>query len=259
MDGLTVVRWLKGFGVALAVALAAGMMSFHPGDPTVVNLVYPTGGVKNLVGLPGALVGGSLAELFGASALWIPLLLLARAFPGKRRLALPAALLYGTAALLCTAALHGLASPEPGLGPTTPGLAGLAGSRWVLGTTGPRAGGAILSFALGFALWHLFYAPWMGMALRDLQTFAGFFLRRGWAALAGLAARFTRWAKGIRRLLPRLSGGMVPPRAAEGPAPAAGQPFHPESMPSPSGQGAVATQPPGRSSPAAGGRLRAEV
>ena len=64
MDGLTVVRWLKGFGVALAVALAAGMMSFHPGDPTVVNLVYPTGGVKNLAGLPGADLTG--ADLEGA-------------------------------------------------------------------------------------------------------------------------------------------------------------------------------------------------
>ena len=255
MDGLSGVRWLKGFGFALAVALAAGIMSFHPGDPTVVNLVYPAGGVKNLVGLPGALVSGSLVEWFGASALWIPLLMLARAFPGKRRLALPAAMLYGIATLVCTAALHGLANPEPGLGPATAGLAGLAGSRWVMGTTGPWAGGAILSLALGFALWHLFYAPWMGMALRDLRTFAGFFVRRGWAALAVLAAQFARWAKVVKLLLPKLFSGVTPPGAGERPAP--GRPFHPESIAALSGQGAVATQPPERSSSAAGGSLRA--
>jgi len=258
MDGSTVVRWLKGFGIALAVALAAGMMSFHPGDPTVVNLVYPTGGLKNLVGLPGALVGGSLVELFGASALWIPLLLLARVLPGKRSLSLPAALLYGTAALFCTATLHGMVSPEPGLGPATAGLAGLAGSRWVMVTTGPWAGGAILSLALGFALWHLFYAPWMGVAMRDLRTFAGFFLRRGWAAVLGLAARFGRWARVVRLLLPTPSGGVAPPGAGERPAPAAGSPVHPERMAAPSGQGAVGPQPPGRPFPAASGSLRAE-
>ena len=258
MDGSTVVRWLKGFGIALAGALAAGMMSFHPGDPTVVNLVYPSGGVKNLVGLPGALIGGSLVELFGASALWIPLLLLARALPGRRRLALPAALLYGTAVLLCTAALHGLASPDAGLGPATAGLAGLAGNRWVMGTTGPWAGGAILSLALGFALWHLFYAPWMGVAMRDVRTFAGFFLRRGWAAVLVPAARFGRWARVVKLLLPTPFGGATPPGAGEPPAPAAGRPLQPERMAVPSGQGAVATQPPGRPFRPASGSLRAE-
>ena len=41
-------------------------------DPTFFNQLYPSIGVKNWTGLIGALIGGSLLEIFGPSTLLIP-------------------------------------------------------------------------------------------------------------------------------------------------------------------------------------------
>ena len=37
-------------------------------DPTVFNQLYPSNGISNWTGLIGAVIGGSLLEIFGPSA-----------------------------------------------------------------------------------------------------------------------------------------------------------------------------------------------
>ena len=48
------------------------MMSVYTADfqdPTVFNQLYPSNGINNWTGLIGAIIGGSLLEVFGPSAL----------------------------------------------------------------------------------------------------------------------------------------------------------------------------------------------
>ncbi len=41
-------------------------------DPTVFNQLYPSEGIQNWIGLIGAIIGGSMLEVFGPSALLLP-------------------------------------------------------------------------------------------------------------------------------------------------------------------------------------------
>ena len=56
----------------ISVALFLSMLSADFQDPSVFNQLYPLEGVQNWVGLIGALIGGSLLEFFGPSAMLIP-------------------------------------------------------------------------------------------------------------------------------------------------------------------------------------------
>ena len=56
----------------IGVALFLSMLSADFQDPTVFNQLYPSEGVQNWAGLIGALIGGSLLEIFGPSALLLP-------------------------------------------------------------------------------------------------------------------------------------------------------------------------------------------
>jgi hypothetical protein len=194
MDRYIARRWLKGLGVLLGLLLLAGMLTFHANDPSLTNLRYPHTGVQNLLGLPGALLGGSLVELLGASALGIPFLLLHRLLQAAhRRRSLLTYGAFGTAALLLGATLHGLASQatEPGAG--APGLAGLAGGAWVLRTIGPWGGLLLLAPAFLYALAQLFPIPLLQAALRDARTFGAFFLRAG-------REQLRNWRNGLAEL-----------------------------------------------------------
>ncbi len=55
-------------------------------DPTFFNQLYPSVGVKNWAGLIGALIGGSLLEIFGPSALLIPWMLVRIALHHRKKL-----------------------------------------------------------------------------------------------------------------------------------------------------------------------------
>ncbi len=223
-DGLK--RWLKPIGLGFAVLLLISAVTFDLQDPTVTNLRYPMNGVANLTGLPGALLGGSLVEFLGASALWAPLLLLNRLFVSTRRGGLPAYLIHGAALMLISATLHGLVVTETTPGLSAPGLAGLAGGRWVLHTTGAAAGALVLVAALGYALFQVLHVPLLNAALRDGRTFARFFgargaawLRRWKIALGGAwRARGVRAGKGGGRLAALLRGplALLAPRRGSG-------------------------------------------
>ncbi|MEO1823967.1 MAG: DNA translocase FtsK 4TM domain-containing protein [Candidatus Lambdaproteobacteria bacterium] len=56
----------------IGVTLFLSMLSADFQDPTVFNQLYPSEGVQNWAGLIGALIGGSLLEIFGPSAMLLP-------------------------------------------------------------------------------------------------------------------------------------------------------------------------------------------
>ena len=58
--------WVLGLCWMLA------MLSADFRDPTFFNPLYPTEGLHNWLSLPGALLGGSMIEIFGPVALMIP-------------------------------------------------------------------------------------------------------------------------------------------------------------------------------------------
>jgi len=70
----------------IGVALFLSMLSADFQDPTVFNQLYPSEGVQNWVGLIGALIGGSLLEIFGPSALLLPWLFVRAALHQPRQI-----------------------------------------------------------------------------------------------------------------------------------------------------------------------------
>ena len=60
-------------GLALILLLSILTSGFL--DPTIFNQLYPSLGIQNWVGLIGALIGGSLLEIFGPSTLLLPWLI----------------------------------------------------------------------------------------------------------------------------------------------------------------------------------------
>lgn len=70
LDLLETIKLSIGLFLLIAI-LTQGKM-----DPTPASLVWPTGGIENWFHLPGALMGGFLKDMFGLSALFIPLFLL---------------------------------------------------------------------------------------------------------------------------------------------------------------------------------------
>jgi len=70
----------------IGVALFLSMLSADFQDPTVFNQLYPSEGVQNWAGLIGALIGGSLLELFGPSALLLPWLFVRAALHQPRQI-----------------------------------------------------------------------------------------------------------------------------------------------------------------------------
>ena len=70
----------------IGVALFLSMLSSDFQDPTVFNQLYPSEGVQNWAGLIGALIGGSLLEIFGPSALLLPWLFVRAALHQPRQI-----------------------------------------------------------------------------------------------------------------------------------------------------------------------------
>jgi len=70
----------------IGVALFLSMLSADFQDPTVFNQLYPSEGVQNWTGLIGALIGGSLLEIFGPSAMLLPWLFVRAALHQPRQI-----------------------------------------------------------------------------------------------------------------------------------------------------------------------------
>ncbi len=242
MDGYLATRWSKLAGIGLALALLAAMLSFRPGDPTLLQPLYPMGGVENLLGLAGALAGGSLVALFGASALLVPPLILYWCLATRDRPARLAYLAYCGAMLLTAAALHGLAdrgATVPAL--LSPGLLGLGGGTWAAGTLGPWPAGGALALVVATLADRLAYGNLARTALRTAGRAVAHLHARAWAlfrsrgrraasalhgaplrlggAARGSWAACRRWGARLGHLArsmphPRGASGRPPPTAA---------------------------------------------
>ena len=70
----------------IGVAIFLSMLSADFQDPTVFNQLYPSEGVQNWAGLIGALIGGSLLEIFGPSAMLLPWLFVRAALHQPRQI-----------------------------------------------------------------------------------------------------------------------------------------------------------------------------
>ena len=70
----------------IGVALFLSILSADFQDPTVFNQLYPSEGVQNWAGLIGALIGGSLLEIFGPSAMLLPWLFVRAALHHPRHI-----------------------------------------------------------------------------------------------------------------------------------------------------------------------------
>jgi hypothetical protein len=74
-------------GIGLVLLLSMLTADFQ--DPTVFNQLYPSEGIRNWTGLVGALIGGSLLEIFGPSALLLPWLFVRTALHQPRQFRIP--------------------------------------------------------------------------------------------------------------------------------------------------------------------------
>ncbi|MCH8888606.1 MAG: DNA translocase FtsK 4TM domain-containing protein [SAR324 cluster bacterium] len=175
--------WPKAFGLALALVSAAGLLSFDLNDPTFTNLRAHSQGIANWMGLPGALVGGSLVEIFGSASLLVPLLILNWLVTSHHRPPIYAYLCWSVFLMAAVASIHGLFRPPllPGVGDA--GLAGWSAGYWMAITTGPWAGGALLVFIGLYAGNRLLFHPVLRIgrqALGDASFFLLSLCRDGW-------------------------------------------------------------------------------
>lgn len=93
----------------IGVALFLSMLSADFQDPTVFNQLYPSEGVQNLAGLIGALIGGSLLEIFGPSALLLPWLFVRAALLQSRQISVLICTYYAFVLVFLLSIIHELA------------------------------------------------------------------------------------------------------------------------------------------------------
>ena len=197
MDGYPGRRWPKGFGVLAALLLTASLLSFHPFDPTINNLMTPLGGVRNWLGLPGALIGGSLVEWAGAASFLLPLLIVHWCFNRRARPRWRSFAFHSAALLLIAASLHGLLVNSPLPDPSGPGLLGWAAGRWLESTVGSQLGGLLLVAGLAYALTKIAYPVYWGKRAWEAWMFTRYALTVGRRRGAALPAEGLRASVGL--------------------------------------------------------------
>ena len=101
------ISYLFFGGIGLALFLSMLTADFL--DPTVFNLLYPSEGVQNWTGLIGALIGGSLLEIFGPSALLLPWLFVRSALHKPRRISGFVCTYYSVVVVFLLSIIHELA------------------------------------------------------------------------------------------------------------------------------------------------------
>lgn len=195
MERYLVRQLPRCWGLALAALGLTALLGFNDRDPTLLNLLYPAHGIANPLGYPGALIAGTLLDLFGGAALLLPLLLaLWGATPRDRPLAGHFAL-HALVLVASVATLTAQWGVPAGLGLASSGVVGLAGRTWIAASVGPWVGQALLLLAAGYALWRLLYLRALRLALRDARTFALF----AWARVLDAAGAALQVARGAQR------------------------------------------------------------
>ncbi len=209
MDRIALRNWPKGVGALLALLLLLSLLSFHLQDPTLTNLRLPGGGIGNWLGLPGALLGGSLLELLGSAALAAPLLLFNWAWMARERPPLHRYAAWSALLLLALAGLQGLAQPPGDPGLLSAGLAGGALREWAGLTTGRWPAAALLAYLGTLAAVRVSYAPLLHAVLRDGRVFGAWLLRAGWRRSTAGWLALRRRAERLQRVAEATAHGLT--------------------------------------------------
>lgn len=154
---------LKFSAIGLAsLLLLLSLLSANFYDPTLFHQLYPAEGIANWCGVLGALIGGTLIELFGAAAFLIPWCVLKLAYSSQsavRRLCMG---YYTFVMLLFSSTAHALWFPAD-FGNFAdasflqfPGYMGMLGSLWVLKFFSPLGASLFLGSILLFCMFKLF-------------------------------------------------------------------------------------------------------
>jgi hypothetical protein len=191
--------------------LLAGLLSFDSFDPTVSQLLTPASGLRNALGLPGALIAGTLVEWLGSASLLGPALILNWTWVRAGRPRLVSYVFHGLVLLGLGSALWGLAQPADGMGLGSAGLIGRASAAWIRESTGPWTGAAILLAMVSYSGCRVVYA--VDWARRGAEAMA--FLRFGETQLTGrlesgsiwILSGFVRFSQGLESRLTGLAGG----------------------------------------------------
>ena len=93
----------------IGVAIFLSMLSADFQDPTVFNQLNPSEGVQNWAGLIGALIGGSLLEIFGPSGLLLPWLFVRAALHQPRKISRLICTYYAFVLVFLLSIIHELA------------------------------------------------------------------------------------------------------------------------------------------------------
>ncbi len=126
--------------VTLLLFLSLLSASFY--DPTFFHQLYPVAGIQNWCGIPGALLGGTLIELFGPSALLVPWFVLKLSFSAQNYLHRISTAYYAVTLMLSISVAHHLWSPVSLTELSNsgfigyPGYAGILGAQWLQETLG---------------------------------------------------------------------------------------------------------------------------
>ena len=93
----------------LGFFLLVSILSSDFKDPTFFNQLYPSLGVKNWTGLMGALIGGSLLEIFGPSILLMPWLIVRIALHNPKKFSAFIGYYYSFVMIFVISVLHEIA------------------------------------------------------------------------------------------------------------------------------------------------------
>ena len=93
----------------LGFFLLVSILSSDFRDPTFFNQLYPSLGVKNWTGLMGALIGGSLLEIFGPSILLMPWLIVRIALHNPKKFSVFTGYYYSFVMIFVISVLHEIA------------------------------------------------------------------------------------------------------------------------------------------------------
>ena len=155
-------------------------MDFH--DPTILNPVIANTGIQNWLGLPGALLGGSLLEILGPSALLLAWFLIPLSYPSGHSFSLLSGWYHSFLLVWMISILHALVETQWTQSLLFHGLwgygyLGTLGARWILNYIEPVYAIAVIAFVgLYSSLKILSALPFMTLAKFCFAFLAGFIL-----------------------------------------------------------------------------------
>lgn len=136
--------------------LVISILTVDWNDPTFFNQVYPVDGIKNWFGVMGAIMGGTLIELFGPSIILFPWFLIRISQPRVWHHSLLAAWYHAIVIILMLSILHTLFQTQPPSGISEnfffhTGYIGILGKNWLDDTMGIELGGMAAFVVLFFS------------------------------------------------------------------------------------------------------------